>query len=155
MKSEITFTLNSRKFWSRPFTKYWWIKQYFVNSSHPNFYSPSETRALALQPSLPIQVKFPVAFILFTALIRPATSWSEPKIITPTRGMKMDIKWQIQFAKFLFFWGSGSRREQKFPFANLRQNWHWHWNIFESAARSFGRQFIKSFQNGAKARQLT
>ena len=35
---------------------------------------PSETRALALQPSLPIQLNFPVAFCRLTARIKPATS---------------------------------------------------------------------------------
>jgi len=45
---------------------------------------PSDTRALALHPSDPIQLKCPVAFILFTAFISSATSWSEPKTITPT-----------------------------------------------------------------------
>ena len=44
---------------------------------------PSETRARALQPSLPIQLNLPVTPWRLTARIRPATSWSEPKMITP------------------------------------------------------------------------
>ena len=46
---------------------------------------PLETRALALQPSEPIQENCPVAFFLFTAFISSATSWSDPNTITPER----------------------------------------------------------------------
>ena len=44
---------------------------------------PSETNALALQPSEPIQKNCPVAFSLLTAFISSATSWSDPNTITP------------------------------------------------------------------------
>ena len=44
---------------------------------------PSDTRALALHPSLPIQLNLPVAPILLTAFISSATSWSDAKRITP------------------------------------------------------------------------
>ena len=44
---------------------------------------PSDTRALALHPSLPIQLNLPVAPIRLTAFISSATSWSDAKRITP------------------------------------------------------------------------
>ena len=46
-------------------------------------YLPWDTKLLALHPSDPIQVKYPVALFLDTALISSATSWSDPYIITP------------------------------------------------------------------------
>ncbi len=60
------------------------IKKIKVRADSPSpLHSPLETRALALQPSDPIQENCPVAFFLFTAFISSATSWSEPNTITP------------------------------------------------------------------------
>ncbi|KAG8284431.1 hypothetical protein J6590_102968 [Homalodisca vitripennis] len=44
---------------------------------------PCYTRLGADHPSLPIQEKLPVALQRLTALINPATSWSDPKIMAP------------------------------------------------------------------------
>ncbi len=53
---------------------------------------PSDTSALALHPSDPIQLKCPVAFNRLTAFINSATSWSDPKTITPEKITFSSIK---------------------------------------------------------------
>lgn len=44
---------------------------------------PSDTKFRALHPSEPIHEKAPVALLRRTALITPATSWSDPKMMAP------------------------------------------------------------------------
>lgn len=52
----------------------------------PHEHPPEDTRERADQPSDPIHEKLPVALFLLTALMTPATSWSEPKMMTPEGG---------------------------------------------------------------------
>lgn len=75
-------TVKLRKYSSKPLTRLAWGWTDKVPSTSGSL--PLLTNPLALQPSLPIQEKAPVALHRLTALITPATSWSEPKIMQPT-----------------------------------------------------------------------
>jgi len=77
-------TVKLRKYSSKPLTGFAWGWTDRVPSTSGSL--PSLTNPLALQPSLPIQEKAPVALQRLTALMTPATSWSEPKIIQPAAG---------------------------------------------------------------------
>lgn len=75
-------TVKLRKYSSKPLTGFAWGWTDRVPSTSGSL--PLLTNPLALQPSLPIQEKAPVALHRLTALMTPATSWSEPKIMQPT-----------------------------------------------------------------------
>lgn len=77
-------TVKLRKYSSKPLTGFAWGWTDRVPSTSGSL--PSLTNPLALQPSLPIQEKAPVALQRLTALMTPATSWSEPKIMQPAAG---------------------------------------------------------------------
>ena len=62
---------------------------------------PSDTRALALHPSLPIQLNLPVAPIRLTAFISSATSWSDAKRITPE--IKRNVSYYSYISYILLF----------------------------------------------------
>lgn len=74
-------TVKLRKYSSKPLTGFAWGWTDRVPSTSGSL--PLLTNPLALQPSLPIQEKMPVALRRLTALMTPATSWSEPKIMQP------------------------------------------------------------------------
>lgn len=74
-------TVKLRKYSSKPLTGFAWGWTDRVPSTSGSL--PLLTNPLALQPSLPIQEKTPVALRRLTALMTPATSWSEPKIMQP------------------------------------------------------------------------
>jgi len=82
-------TVKLRKYSSKPLTGFAWGWTDRVPSTSGSL--PLLTNPLALQPSLPIHEKAPVALHRLTALMTPATSWSEPKMMQPTarnpRGM--------------------------------------------------------------------
>ncbi|KAK8383386.1 hypothetical protein O3P69_019045 [Scylla paramamosain] len=64
-----------------------WFKCIQIKVAH----SPEKTRDRANQPAEPIQEKLPVVLFLLTARITPATSWFEPKMITPAAGFSSDL----------------------------------------------------------------